>query len=217
MKEALEIFAEQTRVEPASLAFDPDSFWTMNGIRTRPAQGKAILRALAIYRDREAMRRNKPHFKILQIARSWRSRGKPVHRDDLARIPGMSSGQMQRYGRDILRIVRENRGARAPRRPSRKPRLPQDVLDRYELLRNWRKDKGAERGVESDVILSRDALWALARKNPTSREELNGILGPWRASTYGDGFCRSSGNKTDRRTRRRQDDGDHLSWQRYGP
>ena len=187
MKEALEIFAEQTRVAPASLTFDPDSFWTMNGIRTLSPQGKAILRALAIYRDREAMRRNKPHFKILQDRTLVEiAREAPVHRDDLARIPGMSSGQIQRYGRDILRIVRENRGARAPRRPSRKPRLPQDVLDRYELLRNWRKEKGAERGVESDVILSRDALWALARKNPTSREELNGILGPWRASTYGD-------------------------------
>lgn len=114
------------------------------------------------------------------------AREAPAYKEDLARIPGMSSGQIQRYGRDILRIVRENRGAGAPRRPKRKPRLPQDVLDRYELLRNWRKEKGAERGVESDVILSRDVLWALARRNPQSREELNGILGPWRSRTYGD-------------------------------
>lgn len=187
LEEAHEIFAEQTQVEPASLVFDPDSFWTMNGIRTLPPQGKAILRALAIYRDREAARRNKPHFKILQDRTLMQiAREAPVHKDDLARVPGMSSGQMQRYGRDILRIVRENHGATAPRRPSRRPRLPQDVLDRYELLRTWRKEKGAERGVESDVILSRSALWALARNNPSNREELDGILGPWRSSTYGD-------------------------------
>ncbi len=187
LEEAHEIFAEQTEVQPASLAFDPDSFWTMNGTRTLSPQGKAILRALAIYRDQEAARRNKPHFKILQDRTLMQiAREAPDHRDDLARVPGMSSGQMQRYGRDILRIVRENRGGKPPRRPSRGPRLPQDVLDRYELLRNWRKEKGVQRGVESDVILSRDAMWALARANPGSRDELDGILGPWRARTYGD-------------------------------
>lgn len=187
IQEAQEIFAEQSQVEPASLAFDPDSFWTMNGTRTLSPQGKAILRALTIYRDQQAAQRNRPHFKILQDRTLMEiARAAPQQKDDLARIQGMSSGQMKRYGRDILRLVRQNRGASAPYRPKRKPRLPQDVLDRYDLLRGWRKEKGAERGVESDVILSRDALWALARKNPQSREELNGILGPWRAAAYGD-------------------------------
>jgi ribonuclease D len=187
LDEATEIFAEQTRVKPSSLAFDPESFWTMNGTRALSPQGKSILRALVIYRDGEAARRNRPHFKILQDQTLMEiARETPEHQDDLTRIPGMSSGQIQRYGRDILRIVRENRGASAPRRPKRKSRLPQDVLDRYDLLRTWRRETGARRGVESDVILSRDALWALAHKNPQNREELDGILGPWRSQAYGD-------------------------------
>jgi hypothetical protein len=42
--------------------------------------------------------------------------------------------------------------------------------------------------VESDVILSRDALWNLARANPHTRAELDDIggLGPWRLDTYGE-------------------------------
>jgi ribonuclease D len=186
-EEAHEIFREQTRVQPATQEFDPDSFWTMNGTRALAPRGKAILRALVIYRDRQAAQRNKPHFKVLQDSTLMQiAQEAPQHRDDLARIPGMSSGQIQRYGRDIIRIVGENLAASTPRRPRQKPRLPQAVLDRYELLRAWRKEKGAERGVESDVILSRDALWALARENPQSRAELDGILGPWRANAYGD-------------------------------
>jgi ribonuclease D len=187
VEEAAEIFAEQTQVEPSSQPFDPDSFWTMHGTRTLPPQGKAILRALVIYRDQEAARRNKPHFKVLQDKTLMQiAREAPQHKDDLARVPGMSSGQIQRYGRDLLRIVRENAGAAAPRRPKRQPRPSQDVLERYELLRNWRKEKGAARGVESDVIISRDAIWALARENPQNREALDGILGPWRSRSYGD-------------------------------
>ncbi|MDT8306271.1 MAG: HRDC domain-containing protein [Anaerolineae bacterium] len=186
MEEAREIFEEQTAVEPPSLAFDPESFWTMNGTRHLPAQGKAILRALAIYRDKEAAQRNKPHFKILQDKTLLQvAKEAPRRRDQLARLHGMSTGQLRRYGHDILRIVRENLGAPAPRRPRRKPRPPQAVLDRYEALRTWRKEKGLERGVESDVILSRDALWALAYENPQTEEALAGILGPWRRKTYG--------------------------------
>lgn len=187
MEEAEEIFAEQTSVQPPSLAFDPDSFWSMNGTRHLSPQGKAILRALTIYRDQEAARRNKPHFKILQDRTLLQlAQEAPRHRDDLTRVHGMSPGQMRRYGRDILRVVRENLGARTPRRPRRRPRPPQEVIDRYETLRAWRRDKGQARGVESDVILSRDAMWALAYENPHSSEGLKEILGPWRRKTYGE-------------------------------
>ncbi len=185
--EAEEIFAEQTNVQPPTVVFDPDAFWTMNGARRLSPQGKAILRALAIYRDQAAERRNRPHFKILQDKTLLEiAQEAPRDRAALARLHGMSPGQVSRYGRDILRIVRENLGARAPRRPPRPPRLPQDVVERYELLRIWRRDKGQARGVESDVILSREAMWALAREHPQSRDALAGILGRWRLETYGD-------------------------------
>jgi ribonuclease D len=187
MEEAQEIFAEQSSVRPPSLDFDPDAFWTMNGTRHLSPQGKAILRALAIYRDQVAERRNKPHFKILQDRTLLQiAQEAPRNRADLASVHGMSSGQISRYGRDILSIVRENLGARAPRRPQRKPRLPQEVVDRYELLRAWRRDRGQARGVESDIILSRDAMWAIAHENPQTREALAAILGPWRLKTYGE-------------------------------
>lgn len=187
MAEAREIFAEQTRIQPPDLSFDPESFWSIDGVRHLSPQGKAILKALSIYRDAEAEQRNRPAFKILQNRTLMQvAREAPRHQQELARIDGMSSGQMRRYGRDILRIVRDNLGAPAPHRPRRRQRVPQDVMERFDTLRTWRKERARQRGVESDVIVSRDALWALAHANPASREGLEGILGPWRLRTYGD-------------------------------
>ncbi len=62
------------------------------------------------------------------------------------------------------------------------------VQDRYEALRTWRKERAAERGVESDVIMPRETLWVLAREVPRRVEELDDIpgLGPWRRAEYGD-------------------------------
>jgi ribonuclease D len=61
------------------------------------------------------------------------------------------------------------------------------VRERYELLHQWRKRRAQERGVESDVIITRDALWELARRAPRTPDELAAIehMGPWRRETYG--------------------------------
>ena len=62
------------------------------------------------------------------------------------------------------------------------------MLRRFDALHTWRKERGQERGVASDVIISKDALWELARKAPRTRAELEQIhtLGPWRTGAYGD-------------------------------
>ena len=189
MEEAQEIFAEQSTVQLPDTSFDPDSFWSMQGVRRLSAAGKATLKALNIYRDQMAQKYDRPHFKILHDRTLMEvARRQPQRRGELRRIHGMSSGQMRRYGKDILRMVAENRSAPAPRRPPRKPRTPEDVVERYEQLHTWRKERGNARGVESDVIVSRDTLWALAYANPQSREELTDIpgLGPWRRARYAD-------------------------------
>lgn len=189
MTEAAEIFVEQSTVTLPPNDFDPESFWSINGANRLSPDGKAILKALNIYRDKEARRRDRPHFKILQDRTLLElALRRPRNAGELRKIHGMTSGQIRRYGDNVLRIIREKRDANAPRRPPRQPRPPEDVLDRYERLHTWRKRRGQQRGVESDVIVSRDTLWALARANPQTKAELEEIggLGPWRLRTYGD-------------------------------
>ncbi len=188
--EAQEIFAEQTFVEATNKVFDPDSFWSINGVRDLDGRQKAILKALNIYRDKEAKRQNRPHFKVfgektmLQIAQQI-----PENINQMSYIHGMTSGQIKRYGQHLLRIVRENKDRPAPKRPSRNHNRPsEEISNRYERLHNWRKQRAKARGVESDVILNRQKLWQLAHSNPQSIDELSktAVLGPWQFKNYGE-------------------------------
>jgi ribonuclease D len=111
----------------------------------------------------------------------------PSSESELRGLPGMSAGQVRRVGRGVLKAIEYGSQQPAPRRPPSPRRPSDDILARYEALRTWRKERARKRGVESDVIVSRDALWALARQAPASAEELDTIaeIGPWKTAAYG--------------------------------
>ncbi len=191
--EAEEIFGEQARVKMPNNDFDPDAFWHINGaFDLSPAQQSA-LRALFLFRDREAKRRNQPHFKVLGDKTLLELAEKsPTDLDELDDIHGMSAGQVARYGRVILNIIDEARQTPPPQPPRRSPRPPDAVLNRFDRLHRWRKSRAQARGVESDVIVSRDALWAIAQSGPRTLADLEAldVLGPWRLATYGHDILR---------------------------
>lgn len=187
-EEAVELFAAQTKIVLPNTDFDPDSFWHMQGVQDLSRKQQAVLKEVNIYRDRAARDRNQPLFKIfggrtlLEIAKQT-----PKSMQELRRIHGMTNGQIHRYGQGVLQAVQRGLKAAPPAHPKRNKRLPDDVLARYDILHNWRKQRGLQRGVESDVILSREALWEIAHTNPTCMAELEPLdsIGPWRCATYG--------------------------------
>ncbi|PIE81986.1 MAG: 3'-5' exonuclease [Chloroflexi bacterium] len=186
--EALEIFADQTKVHPNNHDFDPDSFWSIHGVNELSGTQQAVLKKLNIYRDKEAQKRNQPLFKIFgdktlfQLAQNM-----PRNYDELRPIYGMTPRQIKRFGKPILRIIDRSQHDPQPARPKRAKRPSDAVICRYEKLHYWRKTRAQKRGVESDVILSRDCLWDIARQNPHSADDLFHIetLGTWRRQTYG--------------------------------
>lgn len=188
LEEAAEIFSEHTRVKISDNGFDPNSFWSINGVHDLARQEQAVLKAINIYRDQEARRRDQPLFKIfsdrtlLEIAQR-----SPEATGDLAAVHGMSRGQMRRYGSRLLEVVRYAKRADPPVIPRRQKRASEEVLSRYEKLHTWRKLRARARGVESDVIISRNTLWELAQTNPQSSEDLKQLqsIGEWRSRTYG--------------------------------
>ena len=186
-EEAREIFQEQARVRLPNNGFDPDGFWHINGAFDLSPEKQAALKALYLFRDREAKRRNIPHFKILGDRTLLELADKlPENATNLDGIHGMSVGQQSRYGRAILDVLAEARLADAPKPPPRSPRPPDDVLNRYDRLHRWRKTRAQARGVESDVIMPRDALWTIAEANPQTLGALTAleVMGPWRLATY---------------------------------
>ena len=85
-----------------------------------------------------------------------------------------------------MEAVQRGLSARPVRRPARQ-RPEQSYLDRMETLRTWRKKTAQALKIESDVVLPRDIMEAVAAKNPTSLETLQAIMAevPWRCSAYG--------------------------------
>lgn len=189
LEEAGEVFADlaQSEAAPRDDLGNGDGFWRVKGAHDLDAIGRAVLRELYSYRDGEARRADRPPFKIIgDSALVELARRCPAHLDQLRRIPGMSEGQIARHGAHLLHAVAAGKKAAPPRLPPRRPIDPA-VLDRYERLREWRKQAAQRRGVDTDVIISNATLMALAHKRARSESDFDGIdgLGPWRRRTYG--------------------------------
>lgn len=188
VEEAGECFAELSRLPAASArSFDPVGFWSIGQPYNLPRGTMAVLRALYLLREALAQERDRPPFKILSnrtlVALAERA---PQSIRDLKGIEGMTSSQIRRYGERILRAVAEGKDTNLRPPPRHVPPDPV-VTERYTQLHSWRKARAEERGVESDVIISRQALWAIARALPESLDELADVagIGPWRLQTYG--------------------------------
>jgi ribonuclease D len=198
LAEAYETFAEQTQVDLPDNGFSADDFWSISGATDLSQRQQAILRELAIFRDEEARRRDQPHFKVfgdrtlLELAQRA-----PHHTGQMQPVYGMSWRQIRRYGRRLLQVIERGRQAPLPTY-KRTPRPPEAVLNRFDRLHHWRKMRARARGVESDVIVSRDAIWDIAKHNPDSAAALAdlGILGPWRYQEYAAEILSVLGNRS---------------------
>jgi ribonuclease D len=165
-----------------------DTCWRISGSYDLTAQQAAVLKELCIYRDQVAKSINRPLFKVINDRTLLAiAVAAPNNLDELRRLPGMTTRQVQRHGKAILRAV--NQGLRSePLYPPRTPRPDEQFLTRLEVLRQWRKHAAHEMGVNSDVVLPRDLLYAIATHDPKNKAELAQILMdvPWRMERFGD-------------------------------
>ena len=184
-----EEFARLARpgVDSGNGAPDPPAFWRVKGARDLTPGQAAVLEALFAYRERQAERMDRPPFKIMGEATLMElARRAPRRAEELQGLPGMTPEQIHRHAHGVLEAIEQGLQAPAQRMPQAQ-REPDAVQDRYDRLHTWRKERARARGVESDVILPRTVLWALARRAPRTHGELVHIadLGPWRRETYG--------------------------------
>jgi ribonuclease D len=186
--EAKELFELQALAPPHSNGFDPEGFWQVGDTRRLKGQQSAVLRELYLFREKEAKRRDVPPFIVLGN-RTMLSLAKspPENRQELSKIRGMSGKRLSRYSDDVLAAIKRGQQAPVPKRPSRS-RTSDEVKDRFEQLRNWRKHKGRQRQLDSDIILPKDVLWEIAHANPGSLEALAPLMEPleWRFRQYGE-------------------------------
>jgi ribonuclease D len=166
----------------------PEACWRVRGAFDLSANQAAILQELCIYREQIARSINQPVFKVLSDQSLLAvAVAAPTDLEGLKHAARLSERQFERYGRGLLSAVQ--RGLRAePLWPPRQPRPDEAYLARLDALREWRKRTGQQWGVNSDVILPRDLLYALASVNQPSPTELSAILTqtPYRLEHFGD-------------------------------
>jgi ribonuclease D len=164
----------------------PARFWRIVGKNEVTPQQVAVLYALYEYREQQAQARNLPVFKVignktlLEVAQT-----QPRSKDSLSWVFGMTPRQIRIHGDGMLEAVERGLGAEPPQRPS-KPQLGGRFLFRLDTLRDWRKKTARAKGVESDVIMPRDILELIAKRNPRNPKELKKIMSdlPWRFEHY---------------------------------
>lgn len=188
-QEAAEMFAEAAEVTPPEHVFDPDGYWRMaipSGLNRRQS---AILRELYLLREEIAKERDCPPFKVFadKMLLSM-AEASPRNIGELERIRSLPTPIAHRYSHELLEAIERGSRTQLPRRPRRTSVIDPVVAERFTALREWRRERGEARGVESDVIISKDALWEVAVQAPKTLEALSAIrgIGPWRLATYGE-------------------------------
>ena len=183
---AEEDFKRISKVNGSYQDGEAESFWKVHGSHDLTPSQAAVLKELSLFRIKEARRRDLPPFKIMSneflmmIAESC-----PLTLDDLLVCDG-NIRLMKRYGQDLLAAVKKGLKSE-PAYPPKVKKCELELKNRIEALKIWRKKTAAEFKVESDVILPRELLIAIAEKKPSSINELSSIMenNPWRFEHFG--------------------------------
>ena len=182
-----------SRAQPRMYGADPDGFWRLSGIRELSAECLGRVQALFMVREKLAERLDRPPFKIFsdQIIVEL-ALHPPRSLEDFEPRPGIRRAGIERFGRDILEALAGATpvNGRAPKhcRPRRRSGRFMDPVarDRYEALRELRKSKAVELGIDPEVALSNAVLEEIVRTPPRSLEALQATpeLAGWRHSVF---------------------------------
>ena len=90
---------------------------------------------------------------------------------ELAEIKGVTPRIIERVGKGLLRAIAQGKGAPIPRPPEESRTSVPGISSRYRKLAAWRKEEARMRGVESDVVMTRETMHAIAEMDPKSIEQ----------------------------------------------
>ena len=174
----------------------PDAEWgflSVKGSRNLDGRGLAVLQSLHSFRENEALRLDRPPFKVLSDSVIAELATDP--RSDIARVKGIG-----RYGRGpavagVRRAIQEGLSARPVQRP-RRPRTGGERLspserakarDRLRLLKGWRAEQAARLRLEPPLIWPAVSLERIAARPESLPAELGGEdVRRWQSREFGE-------------------------------
>ncbi|MDB4877016.1 MAG: hypothetical protein JWM41_3462 [Gemmatimonadetes bacterium] len=175
-----------------------NAFLRIKGARDLSRRELAVLRELAPWRDSIAAHLDRATFRVLGNEQLLDiSRQQPTTRDVLGAIKGMPRGILESRGQELLDAVKKGLAvpeADLPRFP-KSPRWDRDPdFDaRVNALKTARDAIATRLELDPGVLAARDRLEAVARKNPTTPEEMASIpeLKRWQLSVLGEDFLKA--------------------------
>jgi ribonuclease D len=189
---AQEEFALLEDIRPAAADQAEPGWLRLKGAKALRGRELAILREIWEWRDETARRADKATFRILNNEPMLAmAKNPPTEVAALKTIPGVSSDQAERRGRDLLAAVK--RGLELPegdlprltRTPRRAPDLAYEArLERLKVARNLLAMKY---DLPSGVVCPNGTLEAIARVDPKTPEELAAVgeLRRWQLREFG--------------------------------
>lgn len=175
-----------------------NAFLRIKGARDLSRRELAILRELVPWRDAIAAQLDRATFRVVGNEQLLEiSKQQPASREVLAAIKGMPRGILESRGDELLDAVK--RGLAVPE--SELPRFPKaarwdrdpDFDSRVNALKTARDAAATRLDLDPGVLCSRDRMEAVARRNPSTREDLENIpeLRRWQARELGDDFVKA--------------------------
>ncbi len=175
-----------------------DAFLRMKGARDLSRRELAVLRELVQWRDGVAAQLDRATFRIvgneqlLEIARR-----QPQSSDLLSSIKGVPRGMIESRGGEIIGAVA--RGVAVPENALPKfPKAPRWDRDpefdvRVAALKTVRDATATRLDLDPGVLCARERLEAVARKNPSSPEEMADVreLRAWQRGVLGEDFLKA--------------------------
>jgi len=174
-----------------------DIFWRVKGVTRLKGQQLAVLRELACWREHEAKRLDIPRKRVISDELLVELARRPhLSMDDMERMRGLNSGQIQRFGQALISAWQKGHDCPKAEWPltARRER-PSDGTDvRLELLDALMRLRADEERISPHLLASKDELsllasWAGHRSN--TEPDIPCLHG-WRRTLIGDDLLRMS-------------------------
>lgn len=164
-----------------------DHYWKIIKGNSLSPQQENVLIEIYFLRENLAKQFNRPPFKvfgnqtIVELAKKM-----PKNENQLNSINGLSPKLIQKYGEQILQAITIGFNQVSTNRKERIRPNPL-FLQKYDALKNWRKVKGIELSVESDIVLPKEHMEQIAQKNNCTLSDIQEIMQniPYRFQKFG--------------------------------
>jgi ribonuclease D len=152
-------------------------------------RGLAVLRELAMWREDEALRRNRPRGSVLKDEMLVEiARRSPSHAGQLRALRGLQPRDLDRHGEDLVAAVKAgkavpNEQCPAPGQPG--PILDEEAAPLASLLQAVLQAIAAERLVSPTLVATSSELHRLVEAHMAGKADDNPVVTGWRGELVG--------------------------------